>query len=174
MSKIFYRGQLNGAENPVLFTLPIKNSAHVAVGEAVQWDAGVDTASTSSTILGVCVGLVDSDGIQLQNTGQVLDGTYAAATETYTAASDNMTVLGVCAQVIIDKGALYEIDLSSGSVANTDLFGGFHLANGTQIGDASPEAVKGQFKLIKLVAGNTAKGIFVINESVLDGSAQIA
>lgn len=174
MAKIVYKGQLNGADNPVLFTLPIKNSAHVAVGEAVQWNAGVDTASTSSTILGVCVGLVDSKGIQLQNTAETLDGTYAAATETYTAASNNMTSLGICAQVIVDKQALWLIELASGSVANTDLFGGFHLDSGTQIADASPEAVKGQFKLVKLVEGDTAKGIFVINESVLDGSAQIA
>jgi len=85
-----------------------------------------------------------------------------------------MTVAGIQAQVIVDKSALWEIGLSSGSVANTDLFGGFHLADGTQIADASPEAVKGQFKLVKLVPTDTAKGIFVINESVLDGSAQVA
>lgn len=171
---IQYRGQLNGAENPVLFQLPIKNSAHVAVGEVVQWNAGVDTASTSSTILGICVGLVDSDGIQLENTGQVLDGTFVESTKTYTAAADNMTVKKVCAQVIIDKAAMWEIPMASGAISEVDLMGGFHLADGVSMADATAEAVKGQFKLVKLVAGDTTKGIFVINESVLDGSAQIA
>jgi len=172
---IKYTGQLSGAQDPVLITVPIKNSAAIIVGQAVSWSAGVTPATATSAILGVCTGLVDSKGIQLANTGDALDGTFNASTNTYTAASNNMTVLGVSAQVVIDKSAIWLIDADgSGVFSNLDLFGGFYLATPFNvITDATPNAVKGQFKMVRLNELNNTSAYFVINESVLDGSAQI-
>lgn len=171
MSKIVYAGQLNGAENPVVRDFLIKNSASVAVGEAVLLNSGVDSAGAGDKIMGICVGLYLNQ-IPLQNVPTAdLDGTFNAATQEYTAASDNVTVKGVRAKVICDKDALFKIVADE---AMTAVMEGqhFNLVSATQIDGNTNVAAAGQFELIKLDPADATLGTFTICESTRDAYVQ--
>lgn len=176
MASFSYAGQLNGAENPVIRVFPIKNSASVAVGEALGLNAGADTCGSISAvgtdpILGICVGIVDSNGLGLDNTSTTLDGTWVSSTKTYTAANDNVTVAKVMAQVICDKNALFKNDADADM---TVLMLGykFNLVSGTQIDGDTNVLEAGQFELVKLDPEDASVGFFKICESTTDAYAQ--
>lgn len=166
-----YKGQLNGAENPVIRNFLIKNSASVAVGEALAFSSGADSAAAGDKILGICVGIVDKDGIGLDNTSWTIDGTFVSSTKTYTAAADNVTVGYVRAQVITDKEALFYNDSDA---TMTPIMEGqkFNLTSATQIdGDTNVDAA-GQFELVKWNSADASAGTFKICESYGDAYAQ--
>ena len=166
-----YKGQLNGAENPVIRNFLIKNSASVAVGEALTFSSGADSAAAGDKILGICVGIVDKDGIGLDNTSWTIDGTFVSSTKTYTAAADNMTVGYVRAQVITDKEALFYND-SDATMTPAMEGQKFNLTSATQIdGDTNVDAA-GQFELVKWDAADASAGTFKICESYGDAYVQ--
>ena len=174
MASFTYAGQLNSSEAPVTIDVVIKNSAHVAVGEAVTLDAGVDSADgIGDRILGVCVGIYDVNGLALDNadTSQ-LDGTWVSATQTYTAGADNVTDDYVTAKVIVDKMSLFrndaDADLTKAMVASH-----FHIVSATQIDGDTNAQDKGQFWLAKLDPEDASVGFFCISESVMDPYVQI-
>ena len=172
MAKFTYAGQLNGAENPVALDIVIKNSAAVVVDNPVYLSSGVTPATTSSRILGICVGIY-KDQIPLENVAAAdLDGTYAPSTQTYTAASDNVTVAKIKAKVVVDKWALWKNDADADM---TVLMEGqlFHLASASQIDGDTNAADKGQFVLIKVDPTDASVGTFCIAESSLDPYVQI-
>ena len=174
MAKFDYAGQLNGAANPVIRNFLIANSADVAVGEALSFSLGALTSTAGDKILGICIGIVDSDGIDMDNTSQTLDGTWVSSTKTYTAAADNVTVLGVRAQCICDKNALFKNDSDD---TLTALMEGqkFNLISGTQVdGDTNVDAA-GQMELVKWDPEGTSDasmGTFKICESYGDAYVQ--
>lgn len=171
MASFKYVGQLNGAENPILRTYLIKNSASVAVGEALTFSSGVDSAAAGNKVVGVCVGIVDKDGIDLDNTAWTVDGTWVSSTKTYTAAADNVTVGYVRAQVIADKEALFYNDSDA---TLTPIMEGqkFNLTSATQIdGDTNVDAA-GQFELVKWDSADASAGTFKICESYSDAYVQ--
>jgi hypothetical protein len=171
MASFKYVGQLNGAENPVIRNVLIKNSASVAVGEALTFSSGADSAAAGNKILGVCVGIVDSDGIDLDNTAQTLDGTWVSSTKTYTAGDDNVTDDGVRAQVIVDKEALFYNDSDDTMTAAMECMK-FNLTSATQIdGDTNVDAA-GQFELVKWDSADASAGTFKICESYGDAYVQ--
>jgi len=166
-----YKGQLNGAENPVIRNFLIKNSASVAVGEALTFSSGADSAAAGDKILGICVGIVDKDGIGLDNTSWTIDGTFVSSTKTYTAAADNMTVGFVRAQVITDKEALFYND-SDATMTPAMEGQKFNLTSATQIdGDTNVDAA-GQFELVKWDSADASAGTFKICESYGDAYVQ--
>lgn len=179
MAGFEYRGQLNGAENPVIVNVPIANSETVTVGDAVQMVAfasggGCKRAAATTEVLGVVVGIVNAKGIDLQNAPvSSYDGTFTAP-GTYAAASDNMTDKNVQAQVIVDKNAIFYND-AAGDLAAADIMKFFDLADQDQIADQNGANDAGAFVLIKRDPdgdGDASKGLFVIAESELDAYAQ--
>jgi len=174
-----YRGQLNGAENPVLITVPIANSQTVVVGRALKMQTlgsggGVMPATAGSKIIGMCVGLVDSAGIDLENTKQVLDGTYSSSAQSYAAAADNMTVKRVSAIVCIDKYSLWYND-TAGDLVAADELKFFDLASDSQVADQNGSDSAGALVLIKRNPDgddDASKGIFAIAETQLEPYAQ--
>lgn len=169
-----YKGQLNGAENPVIRDFLIKNSASVAVGEALMFSSGADSASTTAPILGICVGIVDKDGTGLDNTATTVDGTWVSSTKTYTAANDNMTVALVRAKVITDKNALFQVDADA-SISAAEEGMKFDLASATQMAGAAGVDEAGQFELVKYDPtgeGDASMGTYKICESYGDAYAQ--
>ena len=174
MAKFDYAGQLNGAANPVIRNFLIANSADVAVGEALSFSSGALTATGGDKVLGICIGIVDSNGIDMDNTSQTLDGTWVSSTKTYTAADDNVTVLGVRAQCICDKNALFKND-SDGSITVVWEGEKFNLASGTQIDASTHVVAAGQFELVKHDPEGTSDasmGTFKICESYGDAYVQ--
>ena len=174
MAKFTYAGQLNGAENPVIRTFLIKDSAHVAVGEALTFSTGADSAATGNKILGICVGIVDKNGIGLDNTSWTIDGTWVSSTKTYTAASDNTTVGLVRVQVITDKNALFKNDASA-DISAIEEGMKFNLTSATQIDGGAGVDAAGQFELVKYDpegTGDASMGTYKICESYGDAYAQ--
>jgi len=181
MAGFEYRGQLDGnTGSPVTFPVLINNSDVVKVGDAVQMEAfasagGCKRASAGTEILGIVVGIVNKDGIDLDNANpDTFDGTWSSSTQTYTAASDNMTDKLVRAQVVVDKNAKWYND-SAGSLAAADEYKFFDLADQDQVADQDGNDNAGAMLLIQRDPDGDAdasKGIFVIAESELDAYVQ--
>ena len=176
-----YQGQLSGGkENPVMLKVRIANSQTVAAGEAVKLQAlssggGVMRATAGSQVLGIVDGIVNADGIDLDNANiSTYDGTWTSNTKTYAAASDNMTDKGVSVLVIVDKEAVFTND-SAGTLVAADELKYFDLTSATQIADQDGHDTAGAFILIKrdpIGDGDASQGAFKIAESELDAYAQ--
>lgn len=174
-----YRGQLNGAENPVILTAIIANSQTVVEGRMTKLQVfssggGVLPATAGSTIFGFVQGIVDQKGIDLDNTKETLDGTWSSADKSYTASADNMTDKKIAAKVIIDPFALFYND-TAGDLAIADKFKFFDLATAAQVADQNGHDTAGAVQLMELDPdgdGDASKGIFRIAESALFPYAQ--
>jgi len=152
MAGFEYRGQLNGAENPVTLDVAIKNSATVKVGDMVYNDASGATRATSSTlILGVVVGIVNAKGIDLDNADTATyDGTWTSSTQTYAATSDNQTDKKVRVKVIADENSIWYND-SDGAFTNPgDEHQFCDLLDHDQVDESETSATAGQVFIVKL------------------------
>ncbi len=152
MAGFEYRGQANGAQNPVILQYPIANSATVKVGDAVYVASnGVTRITNATLVLGVVVGIVDANGIDLDNTStDNYDGTYTSSSKTYVATSDNITDKKVCAQVIVDEDAIFYNDADGNFTNPTDLGLLIKCADHDQIDESETSATVGQFYVWKL------------------------
>lgn len=156
MAGFEYRGQLNGADNPVTLHVVIKNSATVKVGDLVYNDASGATRSTASTlVLGVVVGIVNNKGIDLDNADTATyDGTWTTSTKTYVAASDNVTDKKVRAIVIADENAIWYNDADGDFTNPTDEHQFVKCVDQDQIDEDTTSATVGQFFIVKLDPDN--------------------
>jgi len=182
MAGFEYRGQLSGGkENPVTLNVLIGNSGTVKVGDAVKMDTlanggGVLRATAGSRILGFVIGIVDNNGIDLDNADPTnYDGTWTSSSKTYVATSDNTTDKLVKAQVIADKEALFYND-TAGNLVAADEYKFFDVADQDQVADQDGHDTAGALILIKRNPDNDAdlsKGLFKIAESNFDAYAQV-
>lgn len=152
MAGFEYRGQLNGAENPVTMDVVIKNSATVKVGDMVYNDGNGATRATASTlVLGVVAGIVNADGIDLDNApSSTYDGTWTSSTQTYVAAGDNLTDKKVAVKVIADPMALFYNDADGDFTDPGDNHMFVGIADHDQIDESDTSATVGQCFLVKL------------------------
>jgi len=180
MAGFEYRGQLNGAENPVTLPISIGTSKTVKVGDALVMDAlgdggGCERASAGTKVLGICIGITNKDGIDLDNANSgTYDGTWTSATKVYAASSDNMTDKEVKAQVVVDTNALWYND-SAGDTAAADIAKFFDLTDQDQIADQNGHDTAGAFILIKRDPDGDAdasKGIFKVSETAFHSYTQ--
>lgn len=181
MAGFEYRGQLNGADNPVTLHVLIANSQTVKVGDAVRMQAfasagGCYRAAATTKIFGIVVGIVNKKGIDLDNADPATfsDCTWVTGTKTVTVGSDNVTDQAVRALVVVDKWAVWYND-SAGTLAAADEFLFFDLADQDQVADQDGADNAGAVILIKRDPdndGDASKGLFVIAESDLDSYAQ--
>ena len=180
MAGFEYRGQLSGAQDPVTLPVIIGNSQTVKVGDAVKLVAfasggGACRATAGEEVLGICVGIVDKNGIDLDNTSSDnYDGTWTSSSKTYVASADNTTDKTVKALVVVDKEALWYND-SAGTLAVADEYKFFDVTDQDQIADQDGANNAGAFILIKRDPdgdGDASKGIFKIAEHEFDAYAQ--
>lgn len=151
MAGFEYYGQVNGADNPVTIDVVIKNSATVAVGDAVYNDTnGVTRATNATEILGIVVGIVNANGIDLDNADTATyDGTWTSSSKTYVAASDNITDKKVMAKIICDPMALFYNDADGDwSINDKGLL--CKLADHDQVDESETSATVGQVQVWKL------------------------
>ena len=172
MAGFEYRGQLNGADNPVTIDVTIKNSATVKVGDAVYNDTAGALRSTNSTaILGIVVGIVNANGIDLDNAPtETYDGTWTSSTQTYVAASDNVTDKKIKVKIIADPMALFYND-AAGDMEFVDVGCLSLLTDHDQV-LGTAVAVVGQVQIVKVDpngTGNMSEGIFRIAWSQMFG-----
>ena len=180
MAGFEYRGQLSGAQDPVTKLIPIGASATVKVGDVLKMQTfsgggGCIRATDGSLVLGVCVGIVDKNGIDLDNTSTAnYDGTWTSSSKTYVAAADNMSDKLVKCLVVVDKDSIWYND-SAGTLAIADEFKHFDITDQDQIKNQDGHDTSGAFMLIKRDPdgdGDASKGLFIIVESELDYAVQ--
>lgn len=180
MAGFEYRGQLNGAENPVLRDVVIANSATVKVGDVLTMTAlgsggGASRAAAGNRVLGVCVGIIDANGIDLDNANPSnFDGTWTSSTKVYAASSNNKTNKLVKAQVNIDKYSIWYNDTAGDLVAADDMKY-FDLTDQDQIANQNGHDTAGAFLLLKRDPdgdGDASKGLFVTTESYMNAYTQ--
>ncbi|MCR4263659.1 MAG: hypothetical protein NUV98_02985 [Candidatus Roizmanbacteria bacterium] len=164
MAGFSLRGHILGAQNPILEYLIISDSDTIAVGDAVSMSAGFVIPATSSTrVYGICVGLVNNKGIDLQSAPtSTYDGTYTDSSQTYVATSDNTTDKKVKAVVCPDPFALWYND-SSGTLTTAHLKTFFNLTDKDQVDQGTSSATIGQVQLWKLDPdedSDASKGLF--------------
>lgn len=174
MAGFEYRGQVSGAQDPVVLQMPIAASATVKVGDAVYVaSAGVTRATSSTLVLGIVVGIVDNNGIDLDNTStDNYDGTWTSSTKTYVATSDNLTDKKVRAQVVADAEALWYNDADGNFTNPTDLGLLVKCVDHDQIDEDQTSATVGQFFVWKLDPdgdGDASKCIVKIARSQMYG-----
>ena len=181
MAGFEYRGQISGGkENPVMHSVLIGNTQTVKVGDAVKLVAfssggGLCRATAGEEVLGILVGIVDKNGIDLDNTStDNYDGTWTSSSKTYVTSADNMTDKLVRGQVVVDKEAKWYND-SAGTLAAADEYKFFDVTDQDQIADQDGADNAGAFVLLERDPDGDAdasKGIFKLAESELDPYAQ--
>ncbi len=166
MAGFSFRGHLLGAQNPVTTDLIIGNSVTVTAGDAVNISGGFAAlVTTGSKVFGIVAGIVDNNGIDLDNTAATnYDGTYTSSSNTYVASGDNQSDKKIKFKVICDPYALFYND-TTGSLVQADEKLFFDAADEDQI--TATSSTTGQFQLWKRDPDGDAdlsKGIFRIAE----------
>lgn len=173
-----YRRNLNtGVQNPQTLEVTLANSAGpLTVGDAVQYTSGYLTiAATTESILGILVGFVDSNGRNIFQQGVSVTGT-KSGDDTYTAASDNVTVDGVKGVVVVDPNALF-LNQADSSLTQAEVGTYFDTTATSDQITGSGSGTIAQFQLIELVttddtgAAATDLGLFRISQSQLGWTA---
>lgn len=162
-----YVGQISGAQDPVTVDVIVNNSVTVTVGDAVYISGGVAALATSSSdVFGIVMGIVDANGIDLDNTSSDnYDGTWASSDSTYTAAADNKTDKKVKVKVCPDPYALWENDADGDFTDPDDLFKLIKLNDEDQIDESETDADVGQFQVWDIDPhdeGDKSVGVFRI------------
>lgn len=148
-----YRGQISGAQDPVTIDVIINDEVTVTVGDAVYSAAGLARLATSATdVLGIVVGIVDANGIDLDNTSaDNYDGTWTSSSQTYVATDDNSTDAQVRVKVCPDPFALWYNDADGDFTDPTDYLRMGNLITEAQLDETTfTDEEVGQFHLWKL------------------------
>ena len=162
---------------PATLEVVLANSAGpLTIGDAVQWTSGYLTiAATTESILGTLVGFVTSKGENIFKTKEAITGTKSGE-DTYTAASDNVTVDMVKGVVIVDPNALF-LNTADSTLTAAEIGTYFDTTSDSDQVTGSGSGTISQFQLIELVTkddeGNTDDdaGLFRISQSQLGWAA---
>lgn len=175
MAGFVYKGQLKGGvQSPGTMNLIIANSATIYKGSAVMMSSGyVAAGTTGSKLIGICIGIVNKDGIDLDSANpNTYDGTWTegeAGVGNYAAASDNVTDKQVKAVVVVDKDALWEATTTG--LAAAQLFGYFNITDSITVqAHVGGGQNAGQLQLVGFESSTV--GTFKIAESTLDAYTQ--
>lgn len=169
-------------EQPATLEVILANSAGpLTIGDAVTYASGyLNGAAVDRGILGILVGLVDKNGLNIFERGASVNGT-KSGDDTYTAASDNVTVDQVKGVVIVDQMAEF-FAYANGTLTEAMKGTWFNgsVADGTYVDSVEYSTGQGawsvgtqQFQLIDLVTtlndgtASTTTGLFRIGRSVL-------
>ena len=172
MAGFSYRGQINGADNPILENLIIEASETVTVGDAVQMTNGyVQVCDANERVYGIVVGIVTNKGIDLDSANaDEYDGTWTSSSRTYVCSADNTTDKKIKAVVCPDPYALWYNDADA-SLTAAMLKQHFSLVQEDQVDGDTNSGTVGEFQLWKLDPDEDAdasKGLFRISCSQLE------
>jgi len=170
----WYKKHLDpSVEKPATLEVVIANSTGpLTIGDAVQWTSGYLTeAATTESILGILVGFRTEKGENIFKTNEAISGTISGE-DTYTSASDNVTVDKVKGVVIVDDKALF-LNTADSTLTQAEVGTYFDTtANCDQVTSSGGGTIA-QFQLIELVTvddeGNADDdaGLFRISQSQL-------
>lgn len=176
----YKRHLLPSISTPATLEVILANSAGpLTIGDGVTYASGYLNGNAIDTgILGILVGIVDNNGLNIFERGSVTNGT-KSGDDTYTASSTNQTGDKVRGVVVIDPMALFfaysDTTLSQAGVGawfNGKVNDGTYIDGVTGSGAAWSVGTQ-QFQLIELVttltdgSASTTTGLFRIGRSVL-------
>ncbi len=169
-----FRQSYIGTEHPARTLFLLAGSATVKIGDLVRVNnAGLLVrAAAGEPTAGVLTGIVDQNGINaFSPRAQGTTGATLTPDDQIATASDNATnaVKNLKGEVILDFGGtnLYFNDADS-TLAQTNLFQFFDVANGNQVTVSTASDANGQVQLIELDPDGDAdvsKGLFKICEN---------
>lgn len=167
-----FRRSLYGVEHPAPMRFRLANSATVKIGDLVRVNnAGfLVRCATGEVPGGVLVGIVNHDSINPFSLGADAAGATLTPDDQVATKSSNQTdATYLQGEVILDPAGvcLWE-NTADGTIATTNLFQMFDVANGNQVTSGSASDANGQVQLIAIDpdgTGSTTKGLFRINES---------
>lgn len=165
--------------NPTVLDFIIAASATITLGDAVRLNTagGVVRCAAGEPVLGIVVGLVDRNGINVfepraDQTG--LTGVTLTPDDTIAVSSTNLTdaTRNIKAQVVLDPaGSTLYSNVTDGTLAQTNVGQFYDVAtNAGQISTASASDTSGQFQLLSLDPdgdGVATKGLFRVAECQL-------
>ena len=106
-----FKYNLAGRTTGIQRIYTINNSATITVGDMVQLSSGyVALAGAGARIMGVVVGLVDKDGLDMDSSRRSITGSgasYTASTKTVVAGSDNSSTDYLKAVIDIDPMSVF-------------------------------------------------------------------
>lgn len=166
---------LYGVDLPIAQEYIIKDSSTITLGDAVRLstDGYLKRSATGEPILGIVVGLVDKNGINVFETGRASGTTGATLTpdDTLGVSSTNSSdaTRNLKAQVLLDPaGGILFKNTASAALAATNVGQLFDVgSNSGQIDQGSASDTSGQFQLVALDPDTTTVGLFRIMESQL-------
>lgn len=170
----FLRKNVTSVDAPSTIDILLAGSATVTIGDLVRVNTSglLVTAASGEVVGGVLVGIVDQKGVSaFSPRAQGTSGATITGDDTITTAATNATdaTLNLKGQVIIDPaGASLFYNDADATLAQTNLFQFFDVANGDQVTVGSASDANGQVQLIQIDPdgdGDVSKGLFRINES---------
>ncbi len=166
-----YRGSMVSPDEAVLQSYIIDNSKTISIGDAVKLSAGyadVSGGAGADSPIGICVGIVDANGIPVWEAGSDMDGTLSDAI-TYVSASDNTSDKLCKVQVITSPTALFYNEADS-TIAQTEEGLFFDLTSAGDRVTGAGNATRATMQLVKLLSlaggpNSFGEGLFRISES---------
>ena len=151
MAKFDFVKHLLGADSPITTKAIIASSETITVGDAVKNSSGyIAACDANDRILGIVVGIVDQNGIDLDNTSaDNFDGTWTKSTKTYIASADNATDKKVSVLVAMDPYAVFENEADADLTAAMR-FSFFSLVDEDQVDGDTNSATVGEMMLWEL------------------------
>jgi len=169
-----FKYNLAGRTSGILRLFEIDDSKTITVGDMVQLASGyIDLAGAASRIMGVVVGLTDSDGINLDNSRKSLTGTSASwtsSTQTVVTGSDNTTTDTLKALVDIDPFSVWSAATDNGSTdAEASLVGCYTdiVAASDQADDNTAATTQAQLFIWGVDPENSDNNLYSIAEHQL-------
>lgn len=172
----FFREGLNGLEHVGHMEVILAGSATVTVGDLVRVNTSglLVTCATGEVVGGVLTGIVTKDGTSAfspRAESTAIAGATITGDDTITTASDNATnaaknLKGVFIPDV--SGQLLFFNDADNTLAQTNLFQHFDVANGDQVTFGSASEANGQVQLIAIDPdgdGDVSKGLFRIAEN---------
>lgn len=163
---------LSGVENPASLDYIIKASTTISIGDPVRVDTTgyLVRSAAGEPVLGICVGLVDKDGLNVFSPqAQGTTGATLTPDDTIAVSSTNVTdtTRNLKAQVVLDPaGALIWKNTASAALSIDHLMSMFDVGSTVgQISHATASVANGQFQLVDFDRTTTTTGYFRINES---------
>lgn len=121
-----FKYNLAGRTSGIIRSFIIGDSKTVTIGDFVHLESGfIDIASATERILGVVIGIVDRDGINMDQSNVTKEGTWTTSTHTYVTDSDNTTSEQARVLVDVDPFSVWscEPDCTIGTSPGSNLAG---------------------------------------------------
>jgi len=168
-----FKYNLAGRTSGILRSYIIGDTKTLTVGDFVHLEGGyVDPVAAAENIFGVCVGITDKDGIDMDNSKVTKEGTWTSSTLTEVTDSDNTTSEQVRALVDIDPFSVWSVEPDStiGQDAESDMAGSYtDLLNESEVDESDAVTTVQQLFIWGVDPEDSTRGLYSIAQHQIWG-----